>query len=79
MTIGARIGAIGIFVFSGRVGIRPSAPKARSWTSTGLCGVRRKGTWPSWSRSVSDERLKTRSAMAVAPNWTTSLRVTNVG
>ena len=28
---------------------------------------------------MSDERLKTRSAMAVAPNWTTSLRPTNVG
>ena len=59
--------------------MRPSAPNVRSWTTTGLCGVRRNGTWPSWSRSVSDERLKTRSAMAVAPNWTTSLRLTNVG
>ena len=41
--------------------------------------MRRNGTWPNWSRSVSDDRLKMRSATAVAPNWTTSLRPTNVG
>ena len=28
---------------------------------------------------MSDVRLNTRSATAVAPNWTTSLRLTNVG
>ena len=72
ITIGRSAGIGENFRGSGFFGTVPSGLKTRSVTTTGLYGVRRNGTWPSWSRSVSDERLKMRRATAVAPNWTTS-------